>query len=175
MAYDSFGHFVQVLEKAGQLERVRQPVATELEITELADREMKSPGGGKALLIEQPTVNGQVSPFPLAINVFGSHSRMALSLGVSSVEVLAAELGSLLKAKPPRSLAEAIKLLATALDLRHAKPKLVAKGPCQEVVHQQSQLTSGAAGSCPTLLSLPILKCWPLDAGRFITLPCVVT
>ncbi len=175
MAYDSFGQFVQALDKAGQLKRIPQPVATELEITELADREMKSPGGGKALLFEQPTVNGRVSPFPLAINAFGSHQRIALSLGASSVEDLAAQLGVLLKAKPPTSLAEAIKLLATALDLRHAKPKLVSKGACQEVVYREDQLSSGPPEPCPTLLSLPILKCWPLDAGRFITLPCVVT
>ena len=116
MAYDSFGQFVQALEKAGELKRIRQPIATELEITELADREMKSPGGGKALLIEQPTVNGQVSPFPLAINAFGSHRRMALSLCAKSVDEVAAELASLLKAKPPTSLSEAIKLLGTALN-----------------------------------------------------------
>jgi 4-hydroxy-3-polyprenylbenzoate decarboxylase len=139
----------------------------------MADREMKSPGGGKALLIEQPTVNGQVSPFPLAINAFGSHRRMALSLGAESVDEVAAELAALLKAKPPTSLSEAIKLLGTALDLRHAKPKIVSKGPCQEVVHRKTSWPSGATGPCPTLLSLPILKCWPLDAGRFITLPCV--
>jgi 4-hydroxy-3-polyprenylbenzoate decarboxylase len=175
MAYDSFGQFVQALDKAGELKRIRQPVATELEITEWADREMKSPGGGKALLFEQPTVNGQISPFPLAINAFGSHRRMALSLGAQSVDEVAAELASLLKAKPPTSLSEAIKLLGTALDLRHAKPKMISKGPCQEVVHAQPELASGATGPCPTLLSLPILKCWPLDAGRFITLPCVVT
>jgi 4-hydroxy-3-polyprenylbenzoate decarboxylase len=175
MACDSLGQFVQALEKAGELKRIRQPVATELEITELADREMKSPGGGKALLIEQPTVNGRVSPFPLAINIFGSHCRMAMSLGAQSVDEVAAQLASLLQARPPTSLSEAIKLLGTALDLRHTKPKMTSKGPCQEVVHRQQELAAAASGPCPTLLSLPILKCWPLDAGRFITLPCVVT
>jgi len=175
MAYDSFGQFVQALEKAGELKRIRRPIATELEITELADREMKSPGGGKALLIEQPTIAGQPSPFPLAINAFGSHRRMALSLGADSVDAVAAELASLLKARPPTSLSEAMKLLGTALDLRHAKPRIVSKGPCQEVVHPQNELAAAVPGPCPTLLSLPILKCWPLDAGRFITLPCVVT
>jgi 4-hydroxy-3-polyprenylbenzoate decarboxylase len=175
MAYDSFGQFVQALEKAGERKRIRRPIATELEITELADREMKSPGGGKALLIEQPTIAGQLSPFPLAINAFGSHRRMALSLGADSVDAVAAELASLLKARPPTSLSEAIKLLGTALDLRHAKPRIVSQGPCQEVVHQQNELAAAVPGPCPTLLSLPILKCWPLDAGRFITLPCVVT
>src|SRR6266567_4324152 len=101
MAFDSFRDFLNQLESAGELKRISQPVATELEITEIADREMKKPGGGKALLIEKPTVNGQVSPFPLAINTLGSHRRMAMSLGAESIEAVATELGSLLKARPP--------------------------------------------------------------------------
>src|SRR5450759_1040316 len=136
MAFDSFRAFLNKLESAGELIRVTRPVATELEITELADRQMKSPGGGKALLIEQPTVNGVVSPFPVAINTMGSHKRMALSLGANSVDEVAAELGALMKAKPPTSVREAIKLLGMAMDLRHAKPKLVKSGPCKEVVHK---------------------------------------
>jgi len=174
MAFDGFGAFVQSLENAGELKRIREPLATELEITELADREMKSPGGGKALLIEKPTVNGAISPFPLAINTMGSHRRMALSLGAPSVERVAQEMAALIQAKPPSGFSEAIKLLGTALDLRHARPKTVSRGRCQEVVYRQDQLAS-APSPCPTLLNLPILKCWPLDAGRFITLPCVVT
>ena len=83
MAFDSFRDFSSALEQAGELKRISQPVATELEITELADREMKLPGGGQALLIEKPTVNGVVSPFPVAINSLGSHKRMALSLGAA--------------------------------------------------------------------------------------------
>ncbi len=189
MAFDSFREFVRALESANELIRIPQPIATELEITELADRQAKSPGGGKALLIEKPTVNGVVSSFPVAINTLGSWKRMAMSLGAASVDQAAAELGSLLKAKPPTSLREAFKLLSTALDLRHAKPKLVKSGPCQEVVKKfdppptrtepwpaAPSLTAAAtASAAPTLLDLPILKCWPLDGGRFITLPCVVT
>src|SRR5207247_5361950 len=136
MAFDSFRDFLNTLERAGELKRISQPVATELEITELADREMKSPGGGKALLIEKPTVNGVVSPFPVAINTMGSHKRMALSLGAESVDAAAAELGSLMKAKPPTSLRETMKLLGQAMDLRHAKPKVVKDGPCKEVIHR---------------------------------------
>src|ERR1051326_4483416 len=132
MAFDSFRDFLHALEKAGELKRISQPVATELEITELADREMKSPGGGKALLIEKPTVNGAVSPFALAINTMGSWRRMAMSLNANSLEDVVAELGSLIKAKPPTGFKEAVKLLGTALDLRHAKPKLVKEGPCKE-------------------------------------------
>src|SRR2546426_2849347 len=108
MAFDSFRDFLYALEKADELKRVSQPIATELEITELADREMKKPGGGLALLIEKPTVNGQLSPFPLAINTLGSDRRMAMSLGADSVDQVAAELGSLLNAKPPMSFKEAV-------------------------------------------------------------------
>src|SRR5688500_7095994 len=98
MAFDSFRDWVNQLDKAGELIRISQPVATELEITELADREMKKTGGGKALLIEKPTINGDSSPFPVAINTMGSHKRMAMSLGANSVDEAAAELGSLMKA-----------------------------------------------------------------------------
>ena len=187
MAFESYRDFIEHLDRAGELIRITQPVATELEITALADREMKSPGGGKALLIEKPTVNGVVSPFPVAINTMGSHKRMAMSMGAESVDAVAAELGSLMKAKPPTGFREAIKLLGTALDLRHAKPKLVKSGPCKEVIHKfdaPAAATSwppapdwqkGTPANPPTLADLPILKCWPLDGGRFITLPCVVT
>lgn len=180
MAFDSFAQFIDKLASAGELIRIAEPTATELEITEVADREMKKPGGGKALLFEKPTVNGQISPFPLAINTLGSHRRMALSLGAESVEKVALELGSLLKAKPPTNWREAVRLLGTALDLRHAKPRSVATGPCQEVVQRfpavnQARANASSTASLPTLLNLPIQKCWPLDGGRFITLPCVVT
>jgi 4-hydroxy-3-polyprenylbenzoate decarboxylase len=192
MAFDSFRDFLGRLETAGELQRVAQPLATELEITELADREMKKPGGGKALLIEKPTVNGQVSPIPLAINTLGSERRMALSLGAGSVDAAAAELGALIKAKPPTSFGEIVKLLGTALDLRHAKPKQVKSGPCKEVIHKFDSPATRTEpwpkapdilsaphqprrDPFPTLLNLPIQQCWPLDGGRFITLPCVVT
>ena len=210
MAFDSFRDFVNALDKAGELKRISQPVATELEITEIADREMKSSGGGKALLFEKPTVNGVVSPFPVAINTLGSHKRMAMSMGANSVEEVANELGALMKAKPPTGFRETIKLLGQALDLRHAKPKIVKSGACKEVIHKfdappsrkepwpaapqiveslNSSIVKSEKMDPPsatshstiqpfnnsTLLNLPILKCWPLDGGRFITLPCVVT
>jgi 4-hydroxy-3-polyprenylbenzoate decarboxylase len=189
MAFDSFRDFVNALDKAGELKRISQPVATELEITEIADREMKLPGGGKALLFEKPTVNGVLSPFPVAINTLGSHKRMAMSMGANSVDEVANELGALMKAKPPTSFKEAIKLLSLALDLRHAKPKTVKSGSCKDVIHKYDapavskswpkapDVNNPASFNTqpPTLANIPILRCWPLDGGRFITLPCVVT
>ena len=97
-----------------------------MEITELADREMKKPGGGQALLIEQPTVNGQISAHPLAINTMGSARRMAMALGAESVNAAAVELGSLIQAKAPTGIRETFELLGQALTLRHAKPKRAA-------------------------------------------------
>ena len=84
MAYESYADFLNALEQAGELIRISEPIATELEITELADREMKKTGGGKALLIERPTVNGEVSAIPLAINTMGSTKRMAMALGLKA-------------------------------------------------------------------------------------------
>jgi 4-hydroxy-3-polyprenylbenzoate decarboxylase len=151
---------------------------------------MKKPDGGQALLFEKPTVNGEVSPIPLAINAMGSWKRMALSLGAESVDAAAAELGSLIQAKPPTSFRETLALLGTAMDLRHARPKKVSSGPCKEVIHRFDDQPARVEpwpdapdwrnpnsfnSSPPTLLDLPIQKCWPLDGGRFITLPCVVT
>src|SRR5207247_7935115 len=131
-----FGSCVPPRDAADVPNSMPQPLATQLEITEVADREMKQPGGRQALLIEKPTIAGQVSPFPLAINTLGSYRRMAMSLGADSVDEVAAELGALMKAKPPTTFKEAISLLGTALDLRHAKPKLVKSGPCKEIIHK---------------------------------------
>ncbi len=190
MAYPSYRAFVEALDKAGELKRISQPVATELELTELADREMKSPGGGKALLIEKPTVNGVVSPFPVAINTMGSWKRMAMAMEAESVDAVAADLGTIMKAKPPTSFSEAVKLLGTAIELRHARPKKVSTGPCKDVIHRFDAPASRSEAwpaaptveelarqspAMATLLNMPILQCWPLDGGRFITLPCVVT
>ena len=83
MPYPSFRSFCDTLESSGELRRIAGHVATELQITELADREMKSPGGGKALLFEKPTINGRVSAFPVAINALGSKRRMAMAFWAS--------------------------------------------------------------------------------------------
>lgn len=176
MAFQAYRQFLEALERQGELARVSEPVATELEITAIADREMKKPKGGRAILFEHPTVNGRPSPFPLAINALGSERRMAVSLGAESVENVAAELASLVQAKPPSSLREAVRLLGTALDLRHAKPKTVQGGPCKEVINRfDVPPVISSTDDLPTLLDLPIIKCWPMDGGRYITLPCVVT
>src|SRR5213080_2743079 len=187
MAYGSFRHFLETLEQAGELTRVADPVDTNLLITEWANREMKSPAGGKALLFEQPVVDGKISKFPVAINTMGSRQRMAIMLGRESVDDVAQEIQLILKAKPPTDLREGWSLLKQGIHLLHARPKQVKEGACQEVVqildsgssildkrHPVSSIEHPASAGI-TLSDLPILKCWPKDGGRFITFPNVHT
>jgi len=173
MAYRSFRHFLETLEQAGELTPVADPVDTNLLIAEWADREMKSPGGGKALLFEQPVVDGKISNFPVAINTMGSRKRIAIALGRESIDEIAQEIQLILKAKPPTDLREGWSLLKQGIHLLHARPKNVREAACQEVVHNIESGTGPADDF--SLRDLPILKCWPKDGGRFITLPNVHT
>jgi len=173
MAYRSFRHFLETLEQAGELTPVADPVDTNLLIAEWADREMKSPGGGKALLFEQPVVDGKISKFPVAINTMGSRKRIAIALGRESIDEIAQEIQLILKAKPPTDLREGWSLLKQGIHLLHARPKNVREAACQEVVHNIESGTGPADDF--SLRDLPILKCWPNDGGRFITLANVHT
>jgi 4-hydroxy-3-polyprenylbenzoate decarboxylase len=168
MAYDSLRDYVEMLGTAGELKRISIEVDPVLEITEIADREMKSPGEGKALLFE----NCKGAKFPLLINAYGSMKRMAMALGVNDIEDIARELQALTKAKPPTSFKEAIALLGMALELRHAKPRKVENG--RRRTDDRIELL-GPRSSNIGLHALPIQKCWPEDAGRFICLPLVIT
>src|SRR6266705_352077 len=173
MAYRSLRQFLDTLEQAGELKRVTIPVDTELLIAEWADREMKSPGGGKALLFEHPIVGGQKSKFRVAINTMGSRRRMALELQVTDVADIPQEIQLILKAKPPTDLREGWSLLKQGIHLLHARPKNVREAACQEVVHNTESGTGPADDF--SLRDLPFLKCWRNDGGRFITLPNVHT
>ncbi|GAG49630.1 unnamed protein product, partial [marine sediment metagenome] len=161
--------FLDALDQAGELKRIAVPVDTDLLIAEWADREMKSPGGGQAVLFEQPLIDGKKSEFPVAINTMGSHHRMALALQVTDIEDVAREIQLILKAKPPTDLREGWNLLKQGIHLLHARPKSVRDAPCQEVVHRIEN------GGDFSLDDLPVLKCWPKDGGRFITLANVHT
>ncbi len=172
MAYDSFREFIDALDAADELITIDEPVATELEITELADREMKKPDGGKALLFTKPLINGQPSKFPVAINTMGSYRRMAMALKLDDIDQLADQMQLILKAKPPTNLRQAWNLARQGIDLLHAKPKKVATGRCKDVVIRFDDETATPEFS---LNDIPVLHCWPDDGGRFVTLPNVHT
>jgi len=161
-AYKDLREFVAALEKAGELVRIQKEVDPVLEISEITDRVSKSPDGGKALLFENP----KGSKIPVLINAFGSYRRMAIAMGARNVNEVADKITQLLEVKGvPKTWTGKAKLLGKLVDLSRIPPKLVSQGPCQEVVIREGL----------DLETFPIMKCWPQDAGRFITLPLVFT
>lgn len=159
---NSLQSFVDQLERQGDIRIFEDFASPELDIAEIADREMKQPGGGKALLFKN---NG--TRYPLLINMYGSHSRMARALycdDPAGKSQLMHELFSRL-ASPKPSWVDKIKTLPLLGNIASYFPKTVSgRGKCQEVVDSEVDI-----------FSLPVLKCWPYDGGRFITLPMVNT
>ncbi len=162
-AWENLGEFISALESCGELIRVKERVSPLLEITEIADRVSKSPGGGKALLFE----NVEGSSMPVLINAFGSHRRMAMAMGVSDIREISSQIEGLLRMAPPESLGDKLRMLSTLFELGKFPPKKISgPAPCQEVAH---------VGNDVDLSILPVLQCWPHDAGRFVTFPLVFT
>jgi 4-hydroxy-3-polyprenylbenzoate decarboxylase len=152
--------FLADLDKRKLLVRVKESVSPDLEIAAVTDRASKMPGGGPALLFETPAGFSM----PVASNVFGSLDRMCLALGVKTLDDLAGEINQLMTPQMPEGIMDALKMLPMVGRLRDLMPKTVKDARCQEIVRRDG-----------TLDDLPILKCWPEDGGRFITLPLVFT
>ncbi len=177
MAYTDLRSFIEALEQAGQLSRVKAEVDSILEITEIADRESKSPAaggaapplfdpihgtrGGRGLLFENVTG----SEIPCAINVFGSYERMRMALGCEDFEALANRVQQLVKPEMPTTLMDKMKKLPDLVKIAGFGPKVVKRGMCQEVVYTDDA----------DLSRLPIIQCWPGDGGRYITFAGIYT
>jgi 4-hydroxy-3-polyprenylbenzoate decarboxylase len=152
--------FIKLLREKGQLAVIDTPVDPILEIAEIADRVSKA--GGPALLFTQP----KGSSVPVLINQFGSDERVCAALRAGSYDDLAARVRALVAMDLPGSAWEKLRALARLKDLAALQPRMVTHAPCQEVV---------LTGDAVDLDAMPILKCWPLDGGRYITLPLVFT
>jgi 4-hydroxy-3-polyprenylbenzoate decarboxylase len=165
---DTLGEFIAAIESAGDLARVREPVRVHLELCEIADRVMKQPGGGRALLFEHPVLpDGSRSAFPVAINLFGSMRRMALALGVVDLDEHGGRITKLLDLKVPEGILGKLSLLPRLLEVAKFPPRLRGGTPaCQEVVWRGDEID---------LRRLPIITCWPEDGGPYITLPMVIS
>src|ERR1044072_4248670 len=133
---DSLSGFLDELDRAGELARIREPVRVHLEMSEISDRVMKQPGGGKALLFQKPILNdGSVSAFPVAINTFGSWKRMAMALAVDDIEEHASRIAAMVKPDVPKGLWAKMKMPPKSPDLAKAPPReYKGKPPCQEVI-----------------------------------------
>lgn len=160
MAYRDLRDFVADLEARGQLKRIKVEVDAELEITAITNRIVKQ--GGPALLFER--VKGY--EIPVLTNIFGTMERVCLALGTSDLDALGKELCGLLQPDAlPCTFIDKLKALPKLAQLSSYLPKIVRTGPCKEVIVRTD----------PSLAKFPILKCWPEDGGRFITLPLVIT
>jgi len=186
LAYDDLRDWIKTLEKHGELKRIREEVSPELEITEITDRVSKMGARGKAQGKTQDKVHEKaaakyapggpallfenVKGHPgqkVLINQFGSERRMALALGVDNLDEIAERIQGLMNVKAPEGLFDKLKMLPQLGALTSAFPKTVSAkdAPCKEVILKDNF----------DLNAFPILKCWPHDGGRFITLPCVHT
>jgi len=172
LAYNDLREWIAALERAGELKRIKTEVDPVLEIAEITDRISKGnfadkgaratlKAGGPALLFENP----KGSDIPVLINQFGSERRMRMALGVDSLDEVADRIRQFMDVKSPQGFLDKIKMLPMLAEMGKFFPRTVSTGPCKEVIRKNNF----------DLNHLPILQCWPQDAGRFITLPCVVT
>ncbi len=176
MPYDDLRQWVAVLERAGELRRIQTEVDPILEIAEITDRVSKGglrPFAGEgaratpavpnpALLFQN--IKGQPGAQVL-INQFGSEARMKLAMGVGSFDEFAERIRMFMEVKSPQGFLDKLKMLPLLTEAAKFFPKTVPTGPCKEVIKRNKF----------SLLDFPVLQCWPKDAGRFITLPCVTT
>ena len=182
LAYDDLREWIKALEKTGELKRVTAEVSPELEMTEIADRMAKTGVRGQGSGIRKPAMDGKYGPGGPALlfenvkghpghnvlmNQFGSERRMAMALGVERLDEIAERISGLMNVKAPEGFMDKLKMLPQLGVLASMFPKTVSAkdAPCKEVVRREGF----------DLNYFPILKCWPLDGGRFITLPCVCT
>jgi 4-hydroxy-3-polyprenylbenzoate decarboxylase len=165
LPFDDLRQWIAALDRAGELKRIQTEADPILEIAEITDRVSKSKTGnpgGPALLFQN------IKGYPgsqLLINQFGSEARMKLALGVNSFDEFGDRIRMFMDVKSPQGFLDKLKMLPLLTEAGKVFPKTVPTGPCKEVIKRDNF----------SLLDFPILQCWPQDAGRFITLPCVTT
>ncbi len=162
MAYKNLQEFINVLEKEGELIRIKEYVNPHLEIAEITDRISKSNNGGKALLFENTGYE-----FPVLMNAYGSEKRMCLALGVNDLNDVAHDIENLfhLLSSPKENILDKLKLLPKLGQFASWMPKVInGRGECQQVIMQE-----------PDITKLPVITCWPKDGGPFVTLPVIHT
>jgi 4-hydroxy-3-polyprenylbenzoate decarboxylase len=179
LPFDDLRQWIAALDRAGELKRIHTGVDPVLEVAEITDRVSKTTDrvgtsassvqpsaarqpGGSALLFQN------IKGYPgsqVLINQFGSEARMKLALGVTSFDEFAERMRVFMDLKSPQGFLDKLKMLPLLAEAGKFFPRTVPTGPCKEVIKRDGF----------SLLDFPVLQCWPLDAGRFITLPCVVT
>jgi 4-hydroxy-3-polyprenylbenzoate decarboxylase len=162
MGWNNQQEFIDALDKAGELLRIKTYVDPKLEMAEITDRISKSGNGGKAILFENTGYD-----FPVLMNAYGSEKRMCMALGVQHLDDVARDIENLFKllASPKEGIIEKLKLLPKLSQFASWMPKVKkGKGACQEIILKE-----------PDITKLPVITCWPKDGGPFVTLPVIHT
>ena len=163
LKYKDLRDFIDTLEQQGELKRIKTPVDSYLEMTEICDRTLRAEG--PALLFENPKGHS----VPVLANLFGTPKRVAMGMGADSVSSLR-DIGKLLAAlkepEPPKGFKDALDKLPLYKQVLNMGPKKVSRPACQQVVWSGDEVD---------LSKLPIQTCWPGDAGPLITWPLVIT
>ena len=161
LPYTDLRDWISALDRAGELKKIKTEADPILEITEITDRVSKSKSR-PALLFQN--VKGHPGSLVL-INQFGSPRRMNMALEVNSLDEIAGRIRAFMDVKSPQGFLDKVKMLPQLAEMGKFFPKEVSTGPCKDVIRKDNF----------SLNQFPILQCWPKDAGRFITLPCVIT
>ena len=167
MPFRSLRDFIERLERDGKLVRVKTPVSTALEMTEIQTRILAE--GGPAILFERPIgPNGVESPIPVLVNLFGTVERVALGMDRTPDKLrdVGETLAFLKQPQPPDGWREAVEMLPLVKTVMAMTPKTVSRGSCQEIVLTGDDIDLGR---------LPIQSCWPGEPAPLITWPLVVT
>jgi 4-hydroxy-3-polyprenylbenzoate decarboxylase len=162
MGYKNLRQFIDTLDKAGELARIKSYVDPKLEMAEVTDRMSKQTGGGKALLFENSGYD-----FPVLMNGYGSEKRICMALGVEHLDDVAKQIEELFKllVAPKESIVDKLRLLPKLNQFASWMPKIKSgKGECQQVIMHP-----------PDITKLPVITCWPKDGGPFVTLPIIHT
>lgn len=174
MAYKNQQQFIEALDEAGELIRIKSYVDPKLEMAEITDRMSKQPGGGKALLFENTGYE-----FPVLMNGYGSEKRMSMALGVEHLDDVAKQIEDLFKllASPKEGILDKLKMLPKLNQFASWMPKVkTGKGECQEFIMMEKPAPPGMVWTGPPdITKLPVITCWPKDGGPFVTLPVIHT
>jgi 4-hydroxy-3-polyprenylbenzoate decarboxylase len=160
MPFESLGEYVEALDNAGELKRVRARVSPDLEVAEIMRRVMYS-RDGPAVLFE----NVEGSNIPILGNAFGSMKRLEIGLEMSDFVDIGRRIVDLTRMKMPSGMLNKLKMLPKLSEIGEYGPKYVDSGPVAEVVESDKA----------SLRSLPVIKSFAGDAGRFITFGLTVT
>ena len=155
---ESIQHFIDELEKAGELKRVKTEVDTNLEIAEILRR--VSYTDGPAVLFE----NVRNYEIPVLGNAFGSIKRLEIGLETKDFSEIGQRIVDMTKMEIPSGVFNKIRKLPELSKMSESFPKLEKSGPVTDIINNS-----------PTFDKIPILKSWPKDAGKFITFGLVAT